>query len=197
MKYPTDLSSLIANLKKLPGVGNVTAERFAFQLLKWKEEELDQLGILLKELKKRVLNCPTCGCISSLEGCYFCGPNRKRSSICIVSSPKDAFAIEATHSYDGLYHIIESLLSPLDGQGLEGLRLEKLLIRIKQENISEIILALDSTLEGDATALFLKNQLEPLNLKISRLAFGLPIGSSLEYVDGGTLTQAFQGRQIF
>jgi len=197
-KYPPALEHLIIHLKMLPGVGSKTAERFAFQLLTWQDESLSQLGTLLETIKSQVPSCPTCFCLSSPEGCEFCDPIRRDSSVlCIIGSPKDAYAIEETHTYKGLYHVLGSLLSPLDGRTIEQLNLAPLLSRIQSTSIKEVIIALDSTLEGDATALYLKEKISQLSIPVFRLAFGLPIGSPLEYVDGGTLSRALLNRQVF
>jgi recombination protein RecR len=195
MKYPKELLTLITLLKKLPGVGQATAERFAFQLLKWEEKDLLTLGQAIADLKKKITFCPLCGCIKE-NTCYFCdADDRDKEIICILSSPKEVYAIEQTRAFRGLYHVIANLLSPLSGYEEQGLHLDRLISRIKAHNIKEVIIALDYTLEGDTTALHLKKQLEALPIKISRLAFGIPMGSPLEYIDKGTLTQALCGRQ--
>lgn len=196
--YPKDLLKLMSYLTKLSGVGSKTASRFAFELIKWKESELENLADILKNSKKNILECAACGCLISDDYCQFCDPNlRDSKKICIVSSFKEVFLLENTKSYKGFYHIIENLLSPLDGQEIDKENIEKLKKRIEISKIKEIIIALDSTLEGDATALFIKDELENLGVTISRLAFGLPMGISLDFIDGGTLTQAFIGRQSF
>lgn len=199
MKFPKELLTIMAYLKKLPGVGEKTAERFVFHMLKWKEQELKDLGKVLSSLKEEIIPCSECGCLcTKKEFCYFCDPNKRDTNLlCIVSSPKDVYSIETTLTYKGLYHVVDKLLSPLEGIGIEALRLGALEKRIKTHPIKEVIIALDSTLEGDATALFLKKQLESWKIKATRLAFGLPVGSCLEYIDGGTLKQAFIGRQTF
>lgn len=197
-KYPPALEQLITLLKLLPGVGTKTAERFAFQLLTWPDESLSQISALLDTIKAQVPHCPTCFCLSSQDGCDFCDSTRRDPSIiCIIGSPKDAYAIEETHAYKGLYHVLGSLLSPLDGRTIEQLNLAPLLSRLSSHPIREVIIALDSTLEGDATALYLKEKISQLSIPVFRLAFGLPMGSPLEYVDGGTLSRAFVGRQVF
>lgn len=195
--YPKNLLTLIAYLKKLPGIGRKTAERFAFELIKWKSEELENLGNIFFSLKKNIQTCNQCGCLKDAGQCLFCNDKREKSVMCIIASPKDAYSIEETRSYNGLYHVIENLISPLDGYNIEELNLTRLEKRIEENNIKEIIIALDSTLEGDATALFLKSRLKNKNISVSRLAFGLPVGSSLEYIDEGTLAKAFSGRQAF
>jgi recombination protein RecR len=197
-KYPPALEQLMTLLKLLPGVGSKTAERFAFQMLTWEEAPLAQLSELASTLKRQVPQCPICFCLSSLEGCPFCDSTRRDpSTICIIGSPKDAYAIEETHTYKGLYHVLGSLLSPLDGRTTQQLNLPPLLERLRSHPIHEVIIALDSTLEGDATALYLKEKISELSIPVYRLAFGLPMGSPLEYVDGGTLSRALSGRQLF
>ncbi len=197
MKYPTDLQTLIALLQKLPGVGRKTAERYAFALLEWKGKDLVDISSLLGTLKARIQPCGTCGCLLDQGHCAFCSDRRDPSLMCIISAPKDAYAIEETHSFMGLYHVIDTLLSPLDGHMPEELDLDKLTARIESNETKEIIIALDSTLEGDATALFLKNHLDKLGLSVTRLAFGMPMGSTLDYIDEGTLSLAITGRRTF
>lgn len=196
MKYPEDLLTLIAHLKKLPGVGARTAERFAFELIRWPQAELTQLGELLQTILGKIPACAVCGCLTHQGSCRFCDPSlRDTSLLCLLASARDAYAIEETRSYRGLYHVVEHLLSPLDGRHTNTIRLDRIEKRISGNNIRELIIAFDSTLEGDTTALYLKNQLSRPNLSISRLAFGIPVGSSLEYIDGGTLARALSGRQ--
>jgi recombination protein RecR len=195
MRYPAYLNRLVDALKALPGVGTRTAERFAFQMLTWDEGRLEELAKTIGGLNAAIAHCPTCGCLME-ERCTYCGPQRRDSKIlCLVGSPKDVFAIEDTGEYRGLYHVLDGLLSPLEGRGPEVLRLDRLHKRL--DGLEEAIIALDSTVDGDATALYLKNELERHNVRVSRLAFGLPMGSPLDYVDGGTLARAFSGRNTF
>lgn len=198
-KYPKQLIALISQLKKLPGVGSKTAERFAFQLLKWNEEELQDLGNSLNKLKEELICCENCGCFKVDKSCPFCdAQKRDQSIICILSSPKDVFAIEETRSYSGLYHIIDAIISPYDLYNNPTIDIEKLKKRINTLSIKEAILAFDSTLEGETTSLLLKKELQKIpSLKISRIASGIPVGSHLEYVDGGTLAKSILGRQNF
>jgi recombination protein RecR len=180
----------------MPSVGTRTAERFAFEFLRWKPAQLTELGQLLTELPSKIIACTTCSCLTEEGSCRFCAAiDRDTTSLCILSSPRDAYAIEETRSFRGLYHVIEHLLSPLDGRHAASLRIDRIEQRIAQHGIKEIILAFDSTLEGDTTALYLKQQLSKHSLSISRLAFGIPIGSNLEYIDSGTLAKALSGRQ--
>ena len=193
-EYPSPLETLISHFQKLPGVGRKTAERFAFKILTWKEAELKGFASHLSEIKSKLSHCASCGAIISTE-CPFCSSSfRDRSRLCIVATPKDIFAIEKTHQYRGLYHVLGALLSPIDGIHPKELQLDKLKMRLNLEPIQEVIIALDSTLEGDTTSLFLKEELKHLTL--TRLAFGMPIGSSIDYVDESTLSQAFTGRQL-
>lgn len=199
IQLPNELLILISHLKKLPGVGTKTAERFAFEFLSWPNSDLIALGNTLQTIQQKISPCPDCGCLTpEPNACHFCqSTERDTSQLCILSSPRDVYAIEGTRSYRGLYHIIEHLLSPLDGRHISTIRLDKIEARIERHSISEVIIAFDSTLEGDTTALYLKNLLAKPNVKVSRLAFGLPVGSSLEYIDSGTLTRSLIGRQIF
>ena len=195
-QYPTALNNLIQSLKRLPSVGQKSAERFAFNLIGWKDEDLQKLSTTLGSLKSDIQPCSECGCFLSDAICSFCeGSIRDKRSLCITSSVKDVYAIEDTHIFTGLYHVIPKLLSPLDGQFEEQINISLIQSRIEKWGCKEVIIALDSTLEGDATSLFIKSQLEKMNLLISRLALGLPLGSSLDFVDEGTLNRAFLGRQ--
>lgn len=197
-KYPSELTCLIAYLKKLPGVGTKTAERFAFHLLNWKEDELHSFASLLAQLKEKITKCHECHCLTDHQRCHFChSPTRDTSKLCIIASARDAYSIDETGAFRGLYHVLGGLLSPIEGKTPEHLNLEKLKNRITAFQVKEIIIALDSTLEGDTTSLFLKEQIQEWGLPVSRLAFGLPIGSSLDFVDGGTLARALTCRQSF
>ncbi len=197
-QYPSELLTLIAHLKKLPGVGHKTAERFAFCLLDWPKEDIKKFAYQLDILKERIYPCSICGCLKDNASCTFCDVKlRDPSILCLVSSPRDVYAIEETRAFKGLYHVIGGLLSPLEGRSIEKIALDRLTNRFSEKDIQEVIIALDSTLEGDATALFLKQKLNEIGIQATRLAFGLPMGSSLDFVDYGTLEKAFTGRQTF
>jgi recombination protein RecR len=198
MQYPRRLEKLFSLLQKLPGVGRRTAQRYAFDLLlRWPEKTLDELQQALDDLKEVYL-CQECGCLADENVCLFCtNPTRRQDQLCIVGSPKEVYTLESTREYAGLYHVLPSLLSPLDGRGEERLQFAKILSRISKGAIREIILALDSSLEGDATCLFLKEKLAGFQVNVSRLAFGIPVGSSIEFVDGGTLARALSSRGSF
>ncbi len=196
--YPKDLLKLIHYLKKLPGVGTKTAERFAFELIKFSDFELNDIGNLFKNLKKNIIYCEICGCLIAQDTCKFCDNNlRDSKKICIVASFKDVFLLEKTKTYNGFYHILENLISPIEGKEIDEKNILKLKKRVENSSINEVIIALDSTIQGDATSLYIKEELSSYKVNISRLAFGLPVGTSLDYIDGTTLSQAFIKRQSF
>ncbi len=197
MKYPEDLQILISYLKKLPGVGARTAERFAFELLAWQTGDLISFAEQAATIQEKIPPCSVCGCLTQAGACLFCSSlSRDCTSLCILATARDVYAIEQTRAFSGLYHVVEHLLSPLDGRHASELNTERIKQRLLQHDVKEVVLAFDSTLEGDATALYLKEQLQPMQIKTTRLAFGMPVGSSLDHIDGGTLTRALSGRQI-
>lgn len=193
VKYPKHLQHLIALFKKFPGIGTKTAERFAFHLLQWEKDEMELFASGIRDVKN-ILSCPSCNSLME-ESCFFCASSRIKDLVCIVGSQKDVFAIEETHTFQGIYYVLNCLLSPMEGKNIHELNLPHLDNFLQQNGTKEVILALDSTLEADATALYLKKHFENLGLKVTRLAFGLPLGSSLEYIDGCTLAQALIGRK--
>lgn len=195
MKYPKHIISLVNILRRLPGVGNKTAERYAFQMLEWQPQHLAELAHTVDNLKVNTKYCSDCGCLNDEEGCAYCANDRRDSStICVVSNIREVFAVEEMGEYRGMYHVLGGLLSPMDGITSDSLRVSSLVSRVHDLNVQEVVIALDSTLEGDATALYLKKELSELPVKITRLAFGIPMGSSLDYIDGGTLAYALSGR---
>lgn len=201
MRYPKALQTLIQNLQKFPGVGKKTAERYSFDLITWDPKDIERFAHNLLLLNQKIDSCKTCGALIDKEenkDCKYCDrEKRDPSNLCILSSQKDLFSVEATHMYLGMYHILDGLLSPQDNFSPKDLDLNFLKKRIKTLRVKEIILALDSTLEGDATSLYLKKELENEGLKISRLALGMPIGSSLDFIDEGTLSKALSERTLF
>lgn len=198
MHYPTHLLKLIQVLKRFPGVGNKSAERFAFHLCNCPHEQLIEMGSVISDIRKHLRECELCGCLAEQGNCPFCqSSNRESHILCVVASLRDVFAMEETREFKGLYHVLGGHISPLDRRGPEHLSIDKLKNRLKTLPVQEIIIALDSTLEGDATALFLKQELAPFSIHMSRIAFGMPMGSSIDYVDGGTLARALSGRAHF
>jgi len=192
-KLPLPLLELIDHLKKLPGVGNKTAERYAFELLTWDSKSLNLFIESLSRLKEKIQFCPTCHCLSDQHCAYCDNPRRIQSLLCIIEKPLDVFTLEKTGSYSGLYHALGGLLNPLSAQSEASLNIQSLLDRI-DGSISEVIIALDATLEGEATTLLVQEKLKNLPIVVSRLAYGIPIGSPLNYVDGGTLSRALTSR---
>jgi len=196
MQYTKPLASLIEEFQKLPGIGPRSAQRMAFHMLKMPLEEVRQFSNAILEAKEKIKYCRTCFNMSSVDPCEICQDKRRdNTTICVVSETKDLIAIERTNEFKGHYHVLQGLISPLDGIGPEDLRIRELIDRISGHELSEIILAINPSIEGEATSLYLSKILKPLGVKVSRIAFGLPIGSDLEYADEITLAKALEGRQ--
>ena len=186
---------LVDALRQLPGIGRKTALRLAFYLLKQSKEEVFELAEAIKEAKEGIKFCSVCGNITENEVCEICqDPLRDRSTICVVEEPMDLYALEKADFYNGLYHVLGGALSPLDGIGPDDLRIKELIERIKKDNIKEVIIATNPDTEGEATALYLAKILKGLEIKITRIATGLPMGSNIDYADGITLSKAFKSR---
>lgn len=194
---PQTLQKIKNFFKRLPGVGDRTSERFLFELLRWKPEEVKRFSELLAQFRDTLFECPSCGALAEQKCPYCSTPSRNQTILCVVPTAREIFSIESTRCYEGLYHVLGGTLSPLDPPDRHILKVEKLKERIEQLQVKEIFLAFDATLEGDATAHFLRHELAPLNVKFTRPAFGLPIGSPLEGIDMGTLAKAFTGRSSF
>ncbi len=197
MEYTKPLAQLIEFFQKFPGVGPKSAQRMAFHLLKMPLGEVQRFAQILVDAKQNIHYCSTCFNMSASDPCEICTDTRRDNSvICVVAETKDLIAIEKTREYKGLYHVLQGTLSPLDGIGVEDIRIKELLTRVADENIKEVILALSPSVEGEATSLYLTKLIKPFNIKISRIAFGLPVGSDLEYADEITLAKAIEGRRI-
>jgi recombination protein RecR len=195
MRYPEPIVNLVGHLQKLPGIGRKTAEKFAFHLLDWDKHQLDSLASAIANSKERLTRCPSCNGLHDKAICPFCDPKiRSTHTLCIVSNPKHVYAIESTHLFEGVYHVLSKLVSPIENRYVDESELQEIKNRIETQMIKEVVIALDATLEGDATALFIRQQLKEFPIQIYRLAHGLPIGGSLEYVDEETLHLAFRGR---
>ncbi len=193
--YPEPLERLVKELKKLPGIGQRTAERLAFHLLNRPEEEVRQLGEALMELKAKITLCRECFSFAEGELCTICqDPKRDRSIICVVSSPQELWKIEKAGGYYGLYHVLGGLISPVNDVHPEDLRIQELMRRSQRGGVKEVILALDPTVEGEHTAMYLARQIKPLGITVTRIAQGVPIGRDLELADELTLSRALQGR---
>jgi recombination protein RecR len=191
------LDGLIAYLSKLPGIGKKSAARIAYYLLRADESFVSGLSANLLSLRERVRSCSICGNYTEEDPCSVCDdPGRDTSLLCVVEQPQDVVVLESTREYRGRYHVLMGVLSPLDGVGPENLRIGKLVERLRGGDIREVILATNPTVEGDTTALYLVKLLEPLGVKTSRLALGLPVGGDLEYADRLTLARSLRGRTV-
>ncbi len=195
MEYTKPLAKLIECFQKLPSIGPKTAQRLALHLVKMPEYEVEKFAQTMLEAKNTISYCEICFNMTSQSPCEICSnPLRDKSVICVVSETKDLIAIEKTNEYKGLYHVLQGLISPIDGVGPDDIRVRELLTRVHENNIKEIILALNPSVEGEATSLYLSKLLKPFDIKISRIAFGLPLGCELEYADEMTLVKALEGR---
>ena len=199
--YPSPLARLIRELCKLPGVGEKTAGRLAFHLLKSNREDVIALGESIGRLKEEIGLCPRCFGLTEVSGgepreCQVCrDPRREGDKVCVVEEPADMMAVENSQEFKGIYHVLHGAISPLDGIGPEALRIKELLDRIQGSAVTEVIVATNPTVEGEATALYLSKMIKPLGLKVTRIARGMPMGGDLEYIDAVTLGQALEGRR--
>ncbi len=191
------LEPLISELKRLPGIGDKSAQRLAFFLLSIPEKDVEKMSETMVHVRKNVRYCQTCFNISLEPICHICNDDtRARNTICVVSEPKDIFALERTGVYKGVYHVLGGLISPLDGVHPESLRIKELVQRLQQNTYQEVIFAINPTVEGDSTIMYLTAILEPLKLAISKLAYGLPMGSDIDYADEMTLAKAMSARSL-
>ena len=194
--YEGAIQDLIDALGRLTGIGPKSAQRIAFHILQAEPEIAAALVDSIRTVKERVKFCTTCGNVSEEDECRICrDPRRENTSICVVEESKDVIAIERTREFRGKYHVLGGAISPIDGIGPEQLRIRELMARLSDPEIVEVILATDPNLEGEATATYLARMIKPLDIKVSRLASGLPVGGDLEYADEVTLGRAFEGRR--
>ena len=193
--YIPPLARLIDEFAKMPGVGKRSAARMAFYVLKMSEKEAGNLASAILDAKKSIKYCSVCCNLTDTDPCIVCeSPKRDKSTICVVENPKDVIALENTHEYKGLYHVLHGVISPMDGMGPEDIRIRELLPRINGD-VKEVIVATNPTVEGEATAIYISKLLRPLGVRITRIAHGLPVGGDLEYADEITLTRAMEGRR--
>jgi len=198
MQYTKPLAKLIDQFQKLPGIGPKSAQRMAFHLLKMPLSEVEKFAHTMVESKQTINYCDVCYNLSSQNPCEICSSDKRdRSIICVVAEAKDLIAIEKTREFKGLYHVLQGLISPLEGIGPDDLRVKELLHRTTDESVKEIILAINPSVEGEATSLYLNKILKPFGVKVTRIAFGLPMGGDLEYVDELTILKAIEGRVEF
>ncbi|MFI7454595.1 recombination mediator RecR [Nonomuraea sp. NPDC049714] len=195
--YEGVVQNLIDELGLLPGVGPKSAQRIAFHLLAADPADVKRLAHALLEVKEKVRFCRTCGNVAAEEECRICrDPRRDTHVICVVEESKDVVAIEKTREFRGTYHVLGGAISPIDGVGPEDLRIRELMTRLADGRVTELILATDPNLEGEATATYLARLVKPMGMKVTRLASGLPVGGDLEYADEVTLGRAFEGRRL-
>jgi len=191
------IQELIDELGKLPGIGPKSAQRIAFHIIQSERIEVERLIEILRNVRERVKFCGICGNVSEDVECRICrDPKRDPGVICVVEESKDVIAIERTREFRGRYHVLGGAISPIDGVGPEQLRIKELLTRLTDTQVTEVILATDPNLEGEATATYLARMIKPLGIAVSRLASGLPVGGDLEYADEVTLGRAFEGRRV-
>jgi recombination protein RecR len=194
--YEGAVQDLIDELGRLPGIGPKSAQRIAFHLLATESADVDRLAAILRRVKAEVKFCRVCGNVTDSEECRICrDPRRDATVICVVEEPKDVVAVERTREFRGRYHVLGGAISPIDGIGPDDLRIRELLQRLSDGTVTELILATDPNLEGEATATYLARLIKPMGVTVSRLASGLPVGGDLEYADEVTLGRAFSGRR--
>jgi recombination protein RecR len=193
--YPKSLARLIEELEKLPGIGPKSAQRLALHLLHASQEDAEALAEAIRQVKQQIRACTLCFNYTDADQCAICtDPNRDDSTLCVVGDPRDLMAMERAGGFRGRYHVLQGLISPMDGVGPESLRISELLDRIRGSTIKEVVLATNPTVEGDATAMYLAELLKPLGVKVTRIALGLPVGGDLDYADDVTIARALEGR---
>lgn len=193
--YSESFERLINELNKLPGVGPKTAQRLAFFILKMQKGEAESLAFAIQDVKNKIHYCSVCNNLTEADVCGICADTaRDKEIVCVVEEPSDLIAIEKTRGFRGVYHVLLGRISPLDGLGPDNIKIDSLVEKVKRGGIKEVILAINPDVEGEATALYIAKQLKPFDIRVTRLAHGLPIGANLEYADEVTLMRAISGR---
>ncbi len=194
--YPDSIKNLVESFKYLPGIGEKTAERLAFSILELEDEQISMFSDSLKEIKEKVHKCKECNTLTDEELCFVCNdPTRDNKVLCVVEDTKNVFLFEKLGMFHGKYHVLDGLISPLDGINPEDIGLSKLLDRINKDKYEEIIFAFKPSIEGETTSLYIKKILEDMNIRITRLASGVPMGADMEYIDSLTLERAIKDRK--
>lgn len=194
--FAEPLARLIQEFKRLPGIGQKSAQRIAFHLMRADRADAERLSQAVLDVKDKLGLCESCGNISDTEICGFCSdPARDRSVICVIEEPHNILPIETTRQFEGVYHVLHGSISPLRGVGPEQLRIKPLLARLEQGGVQEIILATNPTVEGEATAVYLSRLLKPLGIRVTRIAMGIPVGSDLEFADEVTMSKSLENRR--
>lgn len=197
MAIPRSFANLVNNLTILPGVGEKTAERYAYSILEKENDEIENLAKSLIEFKNNIKHCEICGCLTDNEVCDICDDkSREQNTICIVEDSKNLFFIEKTKKYHGLYHVLNGLISPIDGRNPENLNISKLVNERINDDLKEIIIALNPSIEGEVTSLYIQKILDKKNIKVSRLSYGIPMGSDIEYLDPIMVSKAWDDRKV-
>lgn len=195
-QYALPIANLINQLSKLPGIGRKTAQRLAFFILDMEEVEAEKLANSIIEAKGNIRFCSTCCNLTELDPCHICSDeNRDSSTICVVESAKDIIAMERSKDFKGKYHVLHGVISPMDSIGPSDIKIKELVDRLKGDEVEEVIVATNPTVEGEATALYLARLIKPLGIKVTRIAHGIPVGGDLEYFDEVTLSKAMENRQ--
>ena len=195
-KFAEPMTRLIDELKKLPGVGNKSAQRLAFHILRSSADDAEALASAVRDLKEKLRLCSICNNITDIDPCVYCSsPTRNQKLICVVEEPTNISSVEKTRHYNGVYHVLHGSLSPLHGVGPEQLRIANLLTRVSGGEIEEVILATNPTVEGEATATYLAQQLKREGVRVTRIAMGIPVGSDIEYTDEVTMLKSMEGRR--
>ncbi len=195
-KYAKPLMRLIDELSSLPGIGGKSAQRLAFHILSMEDEDVEALAESIKSAKKSMRYCSVCGNLTDTDPCSICGDEtRDKKSLCVVETPRDVAAMERIREYRGRYHVLHGCISPVDGIGPGDINIHSLLKRLQTEEVEEVIMATNPTIEGEATAMYIARLLKPAGLKVSRIAHGLPVGADLEYADEVTLSKSLENRK--
>ena len=195
MQNAEPLENLADQFARFPGIGRKGAVRMAYEVMSMSNEQAMELAKAIENAKVKLHRCRLCQDYTANEVCSICAsPKRDRSVICVVESPRDVKAIERTHEFNGLYHVLHGLISPMDGIGPEDIRIKELLVRVAESDVQEVIMATNPDTEGEATAMYISRLLKPFNIRVTRLAYGIPVGSNLEFADDATLNRAIEGR---
>ena len=194
--FPAALERLSEQFARLPGIGSKTAQRLAFQVLSMPQEQAQEFAYAILDAKRAIHTCPVCQNLTDEEMCPICADEtRDHSTICVVAEPRDVIAMERSREYTGVYHVLHGVISPLNHVGPDDIRIRELLARLQDGSVQEVIMATNPDTEGEATAMYLSRLLRPIGVKVTRLAYGIPVGSQLEYADEVTLLRALEGRR--